>query len=176
MVAPAEHGAAGALHPAFDEVGFADDAAVQDLLDDTVVLVPPAVLVDGKELAGFLGDSHDLLQLRSVQGDGLFADDVLAGPQALDGQIFMEIIGHRDSDQVHFLVVQQLFQGGICVQPLLLRGSQSLRADVVSPFGMDFRQAVLDILVMPAAHAAESNDCPCMFHKNTSGFRFLSSL
>ena len=77
---PVEHTAVAVrVHDTgFDNVGCADSAVLDYLLDDAEVAVKSSVLVDGEELAGNFGCSYHASYLFRVHCGGLFADNVVA--------------------------------------------------------------------------------------------------
>ena len=81
-----------------------------DFFDRKVILVPPAVLVNGKHAPRFLRRGDHFLKLRRVHGDRLFAHHVFSGTQAGNHELLMKIVGRGDRDKVDLPVRKKLLQ------------------------------------------------------------------
>ena len=68
------------------------------------------VLADHQNLALLVGNLHHLLAVGKGDGHGLFAEDVLACLEGIDGQLRVGVVGSTDGDRVDFGIGKQLFR------------------------------------------------------------------
>ena len=164
ILTPVPGDTAGAVATGLDVVHGAQLAALINVPHDQKLTVPAAVLVDRKELAGGLGGVDHLLQVGRGQGNGLFADDVLARGQSLEGQGLVLIVGDGDGDEIHRGVSQKLLQGGVGMDASGLGQLTLGGLNIVNTHQID-DVAVLEKASVPAAHTAVTDDrCVLLFH------------
>ena len=67
-----------------------------------------ALVADGEDAVGLLGDLDHLLALGDVPGHQLLAQDVLAGLHGVDGDRGVQVQRQGDDDRLDVLVVEKL--------------------------------------------------------------------
>src|ERR1700744_688781 len=83
---------------------------VHNPFNRTIVAVETAALI-GRQLQTFCGRQRDQSEsLRFGEGEGLFQDHMLAGPQCLSGIVEMRIVGGIDDHQLDIRISQEFIQ------------------------------------------------------------------
>ena len=164
VTAPTVHGTPGAQHPALNKIRFSQQFLPDHFFNNGIILIPAAILMDGKQPPGFFGNRDHVFQLCRVERNRLFANDILTRAQALNDQWLMKIIGNRNGDQIHLRVRQKLFLAAVNKQAVFLSLVTSLLPNVKNPLDFQRRNLLPDILYMPRAHPAVTNNCQAMTH------------
>ncbi|CCX36676.1 unknown [Clostridium sp. CAG:1013] len=133
LAAPAEGAIrAAAADAVLQAEGLASQLLVIDFLDQQIVGIPSSVLPGIEHLSGLLGNFQDLFQFGGSGSDRLLTKHVLASPHGLDGDLRMEMVGNRDQNDVHFRIVQDLFQGLVHMEALSPGPLLSLLVDIIN--------------------------------------------
>ena len=161
--APAVHGLARPLHLALDKIHMPQQPLLLRRLHNAEILVPAAVLMDGKDLARLVAHSDNFLQFRGVERYRLFADDVFSRAKRGDGQLPVKVVRYGHGNQIDRRIGQQRVERIIRAQPHFTRSLQRFLPNVVRAADFNLRYLFHHVAGMPASHAAESNYSQAMF-------------
>ena len=109
------------LQPEVAKDGSADPACVQGLLDEAGAQLVAALEVHCQQLTALFRRGKHLVDLGRGNVHGLGGEGVLAGLQALDGQVAVGAAGREDADGVDVLPLQQRAVVGVPVAAVFRR-------------------------------------------------------
>ena len=149
-----------------DQEGLAVVAVVENLLHLVVGGVEAAHEAHGDELlAGLLLGIHDGDAVLGGGGQGLLAQDVLAGLDGLDDVGGVDLAEGRDEDGVDVPVVDELIGAGVGLGAVGLRGrDRGLVVDVGNGDDLAAGQDTRDAGQVRAAHAAGADESDAYSH------------
>ncbi len=165
MATPVGGDAAGAVDARLDIDRLADLSALDQGADGEEVDVETAVLVNGEELSRLLRGSRHFVKIGDGEGNGLFADHVLARLERADDDLLMYVVRCGAEDDVHLRVGERLLKGRVGVDAVFLCGIDSLFGNIVDT-GERHDVALLRPVRVPCALSAVTDDRKILFHEN----------
>ena len=113
----------------------------------------------------FFRNLQNLVELRRIHADGLFANDILARPHRGYTVFFMEVIRRSDQDDIRFFAGIRVLGRRKTFQAAFFNDFGSFGTNIVRPDDFDFGDSVPYVFIMPFALISEADNDQSMFHK-----------